>query len=226
MRAVIIGIVIFVGLGAAGYFGVPFLIEQKTGGLRAEVKDLRQRLENAEVFIRKEEEARKSVRIESGADAATITRVVNALSSKVAELESSVRTDFSAADAAVKEQKSATEAALKKQAEALEKESEELLTQLRGAVFKTRMEEVRGRLLKVKTDLLAKNIGTADAEIGVLVETLEKVKDSVSPEMKKSLDAAQASLKKARGEMTTDLPSAMKRVDLLWHEIGKISNTP
>ncbi len=226
MRAVIIGIVIVVGLGAAGYFAVPFLIEQKTGGLRAEVKDLRQRLENAEVFIRKEEEARKNVRIESGADAATITRVVNALSFKVAQLESSVRTDFSAADAAVKEQKSATEAALKKQAEALEKESEELLTQLREAVFKTRMEEVRGRLLKVKTDLLAKNIGTADAEIGVLVETLEKVKDSVSPEMKKSLDAAQASLRNARGEMTTDLPSAMKRVDLLWHEIGKISNTP
>jgi hypothetical protein len=88
------------------------------------------------------------------------------------------------------------------------------------------MAEVRGRLLKVKTDLLAKNVGTADAEIGVLVETLEKVKESVFPEERKSLDAAQASLRKARGEMTTDLTSDMKRVDLLWHEIGKLSSTP
>jgi len=51
MKTVIIGIVLVVGLGAAGYFAVPFLIEQKTVGLRAEVKDLRQRLENAEGFI-------------------------------------------------------------------------------------------------------------------------------------------------------------------------------
>jgi hypothetical protein len=225
MKTVIVGIVLVVGLGAAGYFSVPFLIEQKTGGLRAEVKDLRQRLENAEVFIKGEEEARKNVRIEPGADAATITRAVNALASKVTKLESSVRTDLSAADAAVKEQKSATAATLKKQAEALEKESGEVRAQLREAIFKTRMAEVRGRLLKVKTDLLAKNVGTADAEIGVLVETLEKVKESVLPEARKSLDAAQASLRKARGEMTTDLPSAMKRVDLLWHEIGKISNS-
>lgn len=178
------------------------------------------------MFIKGEEEARKNVRIESGADAATITRAVNALASKVTQLESSVMTDLSAADAAVKEQKSSSAAALKKQAEALEKESAEVRAQLREAIFKTRMAEVRGRLLKVKTDLLAKNVGTADAEVGVLVETLEKVKESVLPEARKSLDAAQASLRKARGEMTTDLPSAMKRVDLLWHEIGKISNAP
>ncbi|HCE67648.1 MAG: hypothetical protein A2X82_15805 [Geobacteraceae bacterium GWC2_55_20] len=226
MKTVIIGLVLVVGLGAAGYFAVPFLIEQKTEELRAEVKDLKQRLESAEVFIKGEQEARKNVRIEPGADAATITRAVNALASKVTKLESSVRADLSAADAVVKEQKSDTAAALKKQAEALEKESVAVRTQIREAIFKTRMSEVRGRLLKVKTDLLAKNIGTADAEVGVLVESLEKMKESMLPEAKKSLDAAQASLRKARGEMTTDLPSAMKRVDLLWHEIGKISNAP
>lgn len=226
MRTVIIGVVLVVGLGAAGYFAVPFLIEQKTGGLRAEVKDLRQRLENAEVFIRGEEDARKNVRIESSADAATITRAVNALASKVTKLESSVRTDLSAADAAVKEQKSANAAALKKQTETLEKESGEVRAQLREAIIKTRMSEVRGRLLKVKTDLLAKNIGTADAEIGVLVETMEKMKKDVLPETIKKLDIVLASLRKARGEMTTDLPSVMKRVDLLWHEIGKISSAP
>ncbi len=226
MKTLIIGIVLVVGLGAAGYFAVPFLIEQKTGGLRAEVKDLRQRLENAELFIKGEEEARKNVRIESGADAATITRAVNAMASKVTKLESSVSTNLSAADAAVKEQKAATAAALKKQAESFEKESGEVRAQLREAIFKTRMSEVRGRILKVKTDLLAKNIGTADAEIGVLVETLEKMKKDVLPETIKMLDTVQASLRKARGEMTTDLPSAMKRVDLLWHDIGKINNAP
>ena len=130
MKTVIIGLVLVVGLGAAGYFAVPFLIEQKTEELRAEVKDLKQRLESAEVFIKGEQEARKNVRIEPGADAATITRAVNALASKVTKLESSVRADLSAADAVVKEQKSDTAAALKKQAEALEKESGEVRAQL------------------------------------------------------------------------------------------------
>lgn len=226
MRTVILVIVLVIGMGAAGYFALPVLIEQKTEGLRTEVRDLKQRLESAEVFIKGEQEALKNVRIEPGADIATITRAVNALVSKVTKLESSVRADMSAADTALKEQKSSAAAVLKKQAEALEKESGEIRGQLREAAFKTRMSEVRGRLLKVKTDLLAKNVGTADAEIGVLVETLEKIKKDVLPEAKQSLDTAQASLRKARGEMTTDLPSAMKRVDLLWHEIGKISNTP
>ena len=222
MKTVILVLVVVIGMCAAGYFSFPVLIEQKTAELRAEVGDLRQRLQTAELFIKREEEARKNVRIESGADTATITRAVNALASKVTKLESSIRADMSAADTALKEQKSSTAAVLKKQAEALEKESEEIRVQLREAAFKTRMSEVRGRLLKVKTDLLAKNVGTADAEIGVIVETLEKMKESMVPEVKKSLDVVQASLRKARGEMTTDLPSAMKRVDLLWHEIGKI----
>lgn len=183
---------------------------------------MKQRLQNTELFIKREEEARKNVRIESGADTATITRAVNSLASKVTKLESSVRADMSAADTALKEQRSSTAAVLKKQTEALEKESGEIRVKLREAAFKIRMSEVRGRLLKVKTDLLAKNVGTADAEIGALVETLKKMKESAVPEVRKSLDAVQASLRKARGEMTTDLPSAMKRLDLLWHEIGKI----
>lgn len=111
MKTVIIGIVLVVVLGAAGYFALPVLIEQKTEGLRTETRNLRQRLENAETFIKGEEEARKNVQLAPGADAAAITRAVNALASKVTQMESSVRTDLSAADAAVKEQRNATAAA-------------------------------------------------------------------------------------------------------------------
>ncbi len=221
MKTLILGLILVVALGAAGYFTLPILIEQKTEGLRTEVRDLKQRLESAEVFIKGEQEARKNVRVEPGADTATVTRAVNALASKVTKLESSVRAGLSAADAEIKEQKSATAVALKKQAENLDKESSQIRGQLREAEFKNHMSEVRGRLLKVKTDLLAKNIGTANAEVGVLVEKLEKMKKDMLPEVKKSLETSQDSLRKARGEMTTDLPSAMKRVDLLWHEIGK-----
>lgn len=222
MRGVVIGLVLVIGLGVAGYFALPVLIERQIEGLRAEVGDLKQRLAQVEGFVKGEEEARKTVRIEPGADTAAVIKGVNALSARMISQERTFRGEISKVDMAIKEQKSETATALRKLAEALGKESAEIRTQLREVTYKAVMAQIRGHLLKIKTDLLAKNIGTADAEMELTVGLLEKAKNAVSPEAIKSLEAAQATLRKARGEMDTDLPAAMKRVDLLWHELGKV----
>lgn len=93
--------------------------------------------------------------------------------------------------------------------------------QLRDVTHKAFIAQIRGHLLKVRTDSLAKNIGVADSELEAVVALLERGKRTVPPEAVRSLETFQVTLKKARGEINTDLPAAMKRIELLWHELGK-----
>ena len=41
-------------------------------------------------------------------------------------------------------------------------------------------------------------------------------------EQKKAIEELQGTLKKAKDEMDINLPAAINRVDLLWHEMGKL----
>jgi len=44
----------------------------------------------------------------------------------------------------------------------------------------------------------------------------------ISDENKKVIEELQGILKKARAELDTDLPATINRIDLLWHEMGKL----
>jgi hypothetical protein len=226
MRTVLAVVLLLMALAAGGYFALPYLIERETAGLRVKAEEVRQKVIKLEEFVREEEEARRATRLEPGADAAAIVKTVNGLAARVLSLEGSLKKETAALDAALKKQQDITAAALKKQSEALERERGEVRARLGEIRYRELLADVREHLLKVKTDFLAKNVGTADAEMALTVGLMEKAKSAASPEAIKSLDAAQASLRKARGEMTTDLPAAMKRVDLLWHEMGKIKGRP
>lgn len=217
MKTILAIFIVVLILAAGGYFALPHLIERGTAGIKAETGELQQRLERIEGFVKSEEEARRTLRIEPGADAAAVARGVNALAARVSSLDASFRKDT----AAMKEQQDKTAEALNRQAALQEKENAELRARLKELASGSLMAKLRGHLLKVKTDLLAKNIGIADSEIELTVALLEKAKGSASPEMLTSLAAAQASLRKARGEIGVDLPAAMKRIDLLWHETGR-----
>jgi len=221
MRTLFLVVLLLVVLGAGVYFALPILIEREIAGFREDFRSVKQKVEKLEEFVRAEEEARKMTQIKPGADSGAVIRGVNALSTRVISLERSFTREMAEADKANRELKSSTAATLKKQAEALEKESSEIHAQISEVTYKAIIAQIRGHLLKVKTDLLAKNIGIADAEIEVVVGLLEKAKRTVSPEAIKSLETFQATLRKARGEVATDLPAAMKRIDLLWHELGR-----
>ena len=208
-------------LGTGGYLALPYLIERETVDLRAEVKEFSQKVEKLETFVSGEEQARKTSRLEPGADAEAIIREINAVSGRLGTLDSKLTRAISRIDEAIKDQNSATAAALNRQANALEKEKTELLRQLREVMYKATVAQIRGHLLKIKTDLLARNLGTADAEIEVTVTIIEKAKRDLTPQVQERLESYQSSLKKARNEITSDLPAAMKRIDLIWHESAK-----
>jgi hypothetical protein len=213
MKNILLIILLIAMLVLLGYFGLPFLIEKQTASLRSDVLSLRQKVQKME------EES--GAPLPADADAGKIIRAVNALSYKAASLEESFNKNMSAANETLKKQKTATEEALKEQSEAIDNNRKEILAQLQKIRFAEAIEDIRGRILKVKLDIVSRNIGTAKNEMGLIDETLGSMKASAPDEDKKTIEDFQKILKKARTEIDVDLPSATSRIDLLWHEMGK-----
>lgn len=212
MKTAITIILIVVVFWGAGFYG---LMETKTSRLRTEIQDLRQRLQ-------KMEDESKAAPLLPDADTQKIIKVVNALSSKLTYLENSFSKGMASTDEAMKRQKAATEETFKKQSEAIDKLNKETQAKLRKILFDAKMANIRGHIAKARTDLLSKNIATAKTELELIGEVFETLKTSVSDENRKAIGDLQTTLKKARTEIDTDLPAAISRVDLLWHEMSKL----
>jgi len=222
MKTMLIVLVLVSFLAGAGYYGLPIMLQKETSGLKSDVNDLKQKLQKAEEFIRNEEEARKAGQLQPDADAQKIIRSVNALSSRAAALENSLAKGLASADEAIRAQKAATEEALKRQSEALEKLNRETQAKLQKIVFEAALADIRGHIAKARIDLLSKNNATAKTELEQIGAIFETLRTSVSNENKKIIEELDATLKKARSEIDTDLPSAISRVDLLWHEMSRL----
>jgi chromosome segregation ATPase len=200
MKTVLIVIILIAALGVGGYWGLPILIEKETLGLKSEVIDLKKRLQNVEEFIKKEEEARKAGQLPSDTDVQKIIHTVNSILSKITSMEEK----------------------LKNQSETINKSNKDYQSKIQKMMFDAAMANVRGHLLKVQVELKSRNIGTAKNEIDLINERFERAKTSASDEQKKAIDELQAGLKKAKEEMDTNLAAAINRIDLLWHEMGKL----
>lgn len=209
-------------LVVAGYIGLPILIQKENRGLRSDLRDVQQRLDNIEEQLRKEEEAKKAGQLPSDAGAQSIIKAVNTVSAKVSALEESSKKELAAVAEGLKQQKISNEAALKKQSEHLEKTFGEIRSDVRRTGVNIAMATVRGNLIKVQMELKSKNVGTAKTEIDLVNDLLEKTKTATPDDQKKAIEEFQAALKKANDEMNSNLPAAIDRVDLLWHEMGKL----
>lgn len=222
MKTILVVLLLVSFLIGAGYYGLPIVVQKETSGLRSEIADLKQKLQKAEEFIRNEEEGRKVTQLQPDADAQKIIKSMNALSLRVASFETSLAKGMASAEDSIKTQKAATEEALKKQSEALEKLNRETQAKLQKITFEAALANIRGHIAKARTDLLSKNNATAKTEleqIGIIFETL---KTSTSNENRKIIEELDATVRKARSEIDADLPSAVSRVDLLWHEMSKL----
>ncbi len=213
MRIIIVVLVIFL---AAGYFGLmSILMEKEAGKLRTEIHDVRQRLQ-------KLEEESKAAPLQPGADYQKIIKAVNATYYKVNALEDAFKKEVSATSEAMKNQGKALEDALKKQAETIDKLNKETQTKLQKIMFDAKMANIRGYIAKARTDLLSRNIATAKTELELIDGIFGALKTSVSEEKIKVIEELQATLRKAQSEIDTNLPAAINRIDLLWHEMGKL----
>ena len=222
MKAVIAVIILIVVIGVGGYFGLPLLIEKETTGFRAELSDLKERVQKIEAFVQSEEEIRKATQLTPDSDAQRIIKTVNAVSLKLKTLEESTNKGISAADEAIKKQKTEMDEAIKSQTEALNKFSKETQKNIQGIQFDASMATIRSHILKVQVELQTRNVATAKAEMELISDMYEKLKSLTTEENRKTIEDLHGTLKKARGELDSDLPAAINRVNLLWHEMGKL----
>lgn len=222
MKTILVVILLVAFLAGAGYYGLPIMVQKETSGLKSEIADVKQKLQKAEEYIRNEEEAKKVTQLQPDADAQKIIKSVNALSLKTASIETSLAKVIAATNESIKGQMAETAEALKKQSEALEKLNKETEVKLQKIMLAAAMANIRGHIAKARTDLLSKNIATAKTELELIGSIFETLKNSVSSENKKIIEELDAILKKARSEIDADLPSAINRVDRLWHEMSKL----
>jgi hypothetical protein len=215
MKTVLVVIILVAVIAGIGYFGLPFLINKETAGLRADIQDLKQRLQ-------KMEEESKAAPLKPDANVHEVIRDVNAIFHKMNSLESSFQKGISATNETIKIQRTATEEALRKQAETIDRMNKESDARTQKIMFDARMANIRGHILKARVEIVAKNVGNAKNELDLVSEAFESTKASASDENQKAIEELQITLKKARAEIDTDLPAALNRIDLLWHEMGKL----
>lgn len=215
MKTVLAPILVILVVLGAGYFALPFLIEKETVPLRAEVQDLRQRVQAME-------EMNKAAPLNLDADAQKIITTVNALSRQLNSLEESGRKGITATTQAIQEQKASTEEALKKQTESTGKTLGEMRLAIRDMRFQATIANIREHILKTKMEIAARNIGNAKTELNVLDELLASAITAASDEEKKALGDLQPSLKKAKSEIESDVQSATNRIGILWTETGRL----
>jgi len=215
MKTVLVVIIVVAVVLSAGYFAVPVLIEKNTAGLRADVQTLKQKIE-------KMDEESKIAPLQPTADTRKITKVVNSLSSKATALEDSFKKGMSTTDETIIKQKASTEEALKKQVETIDKITKDTEAKFHRNMFYALMATIRGNVLKIKLELAAKNMGTAKNDLELISGTFDKAKTMATEENRKIIDELQGILRKAKGDIDADLPSAINRIDLLWNEISKV----
>ena len=215
MKPAIIIVIAVIAFIAAGYFGVPFLIDKHTSQIREEVQDVKQRLQ-------KMEDEAKVAPLQTDADARQIIKAVNAISLKLNTMEDSFRKDVSMADESIKKQKTATEEALKKQNEIFEKSYKETRSDVNLINFYSAVSNIREHVLKARIEIISKNIGNAKTELDLIDDLFSGIIASAPEDRKKTIIDLQVSLKRAKSEIDADLPSAVNRINIMWHEISRI----
>jgi TolA-binding protein len=212
--AIIIIIAALVILGA-GYVGVPFLIDRHTLQLKNEVQDLKQRLQ-------KMEDEAKAAPLQPDADGRQIIKTVNAVSLKLNTMENSFKKDISSAEESIKKQQASTEDALKKQAEIIEKNQKETQSRMQLVKFDSAVADIREHILKARIEIIARNIGNAKTELDFIDDLFSAAIAFLPEENKKTMSELQTSVKKAKSEIDADLPSAVNRINILWHEMSRL----
>ena len=215
MKGVIVAVIAVIVLAVVGILGLPVLMDKHIASLRQDVQDVKQRLQ-------KIEDESKVAPLALDADAQKIIKTVNALALQVDTNENSRKKDISIQNETIQKQKVATDEALKKQTETIEKNHTDMQSQLHISRFNAAVEDIRQHMLKARMEVIAKNLGNARTEIDYIDELFTTVYTSAKDEQKQIIDELRASLKKAKTEIDTDLPSFINRMNAVWHETGRL----
>lgn len=149
--------------------------------------------------------------------------MVNSIYHKVNGLEESLNRNVTLTEETFKKQRNSLDEAIKKQSEAIENTKRELKSSMQDIIFKAEMANIRIHILKVRNDLQNRNVGIAKAELDLISEAFGKVKSSTTDGNNKiTIEEMQSVVKKIKSEIDIDLPAAINKIDLLWHETSNL----
>lgn len=215
MKSAVMAIVVVIIFAVAGILGLPLLIDRHIAGLRLDVQDVKQRLQNIE-------DASKVAPLEPTADSGKIIKTVNALVLQVDTLQSSLKKDIVLQSETIQKQKAATDEAFKKQTEAIDNYYSDMQAKVQMIKFNETVEDIRVHVLKARLEVVAKNLGNAKTEIDFIDELFTRITPSAQDEQKRIIEDIRASLRKAKAEIDTDLPSFINRLNTVWFETGRL----
>jgi len=209
-----------------GYLFGTMRIKRELEPLKDDVVQLQARLQASEEFIKTEEEARQRTGLTADTKFPDVVKTVNRLAVGQKSIEDLMQVRFADFDARLAEMKAATDGGMNKLAQQAEETTKKTNQRFQDSALKAKVEDARIRLVKVKSELLARNIGVAKGEMDLLSQTLEDGKKIVGDGGSKraSLERLQGMVKEIKAEMDTNLVAATDRIDLLWHELTKLSN--
>lgn len=216
-------------VAAAGYFGFPHLMKWAMADLTAEAKALDSRLQKAEAFIKNEESMRAS-QLPQDANVSQIIERSNALAARLATLEETMNKkeaffmgEIAKTDENTKKSTEKLMADMAELAKSMEKEGKEVDRLSQKIVLERNILLVRSHLLKARMELSLKNIDTAKKELDLASDLFLKAGIDKIPAWKESFEEIQASFRRAKGEIDLNLPAAIQQIDLLWHDLDRLS---
>jgi len=224
MKIVITIVLTALIISIMGYLLGTMLIKRELAPLKGEVVQLQARLQASEEFVKTEEEARKRTGLTADTKFPDVVKTVNRLAVGQKSVEDLMQLRFADFDARLAEMKAATEGGMSKLSQQAEETTKKTNQRFQDSALQARIEDARIRLVKVKSELLARNIGVAKGEMDLLFQTLEEAKKLVGDNGKKlTIEKLQGMAKEIKTEMDTNLVAATDRIDLLWHELAKLS---
>lgn len=207
----LLALMLFLAVLAAGYFGIPLILERQTEDVRASVRGMEGRLEALEAYIGEEKRAVETTGLLPDSDRGKIVASVNSLSLRLKAAEEGLKMAASSMDAE-KNGRRQFEAEL----------SMKLSSEVSALSLQIGMLDVMARTIRAKSELEERNIGRAKAELETLEARLAKASETASEEQRRKMNELAAVIKKARAEVETNLPSALSRLDIVWGETAQM----
>lgn len=225
MRTILTVVVTVVIAGLLGYVLVPMLIEREVAPLKTDIAQLQSRLQVSEEFIKAEEELRQKTDLRADTRLPDVVKTVNRLAAGQKSLEDMMQVRFADFDAKLTEIKAATGGGMNKLSQQIEEGTKNTERRFQEGALRARVEDARIRLVKVKSELAARNFGVAKGELDLLGQSLDDAKKLVADNdgRKTMLEKIQGMVKEIRVEMDGNPVAASDRIDLLWHELAKLS---
>jgi hypothetical protein len=166
--------------------------------------------------------AGKGWQLPPDADVTSIIKGLNDVSVKISAVDTAFQESAGKTEESFNQMKTATDEAFRENSDAIAALRADVQSEVQKLMLDKAITDIRAHILKVKVELAAQNVGSAKTEMDRIIETLKHAGEFTGKEKESALNELMDAAKKIKAEVDQDLPVAVNRIDLLWHELGKL----